>query len=91
MSKMYVVKYSEGSYHDWREVDLFVTNKKRTATKYVAKFNKTLKKWKEHYKKYEYEEFGMTWIEDQYVEKYFSRWNRLRDINKCYYEEIEIR
>lgn len=90
MKKMYIVSYCGGSYDDWYEA-IFVTSKKSTATKYVTKFNKILKKWKEHYKQYEDKEFGMDWIKDEYVKQHFNRWNSLRDINKCYWSEIELR
>ena len=87
MKKMYIVRYCGDSY----DANVFVTDKKSTATKYVSKFNKTLKKWKEHYKKYEVKEHGMNWIKDDYAEQHFNRWNALRNINKCYWDEIELR
>ena len=91
MKKMYIVRYCGGSYDDWYEDNVFVTTKKSTATKYVTKFNKILKKWKEHYKQYEGKEFGMDWIKDEYVEQHFHRWNSLRKITECYWDEIELR
>jgi len=91
MKKMYIVRYCGGSYDDWYESNVFVTDKKSTATKYATKFNKMLKKWKEHYKQFESKEFGMTWIKDEYVEKHFNRWNSLQNINNCYWKEIELR
>lgn len=91
MDKMYIVRYYGCSYDDAYEVNLFVTNKKTTATKYVTRFNSILKKWKEHYKQYEETEYGMPWLKDEYTEKYFDRWNSLRNISKCYWNEIEFR
>jgi|GEM_PF-1730107 len=88
---MYIVRYCGGSYDDWYEANVFVTDKKTTATKYVTKFNKMLKKWKAHYKQFERKELGMTWIKDEYVEQHFNRWNSLRNINNCYWNEIEFR
>ena len=90
-NKMYIVRYCVGSYDDSYEVNLFVTNKKTTATKYVTRFNSIFKKWKEHYKQYEETEYGIAWIKDEYAEKYFDRWNSLRETNKCYWSEIELR
>ena len=87
---MYIVSYCGGSYDDWYEVNIFVTNKKAAATKYVTKFNKMLKKWKEHYKQYEEKKNGIEWIKDEYVEQHFDRWNVLQNINKCYWSEIEL-
>ena len=93
MSKMYIVRYCGGSYEDWRKVDIFVTAKKSEATKYVTKFNKILKKWKEHYKQYETKGpyFPFPWIKDEYVEKHYNRWSSLRNVDKCYWDEIELR
>jgi len=91
MNKMYIVRYCGGSYDDFYEANVFVTDKKTTATKYVTKFNKILKKWKEHYKQYESKELGMNWINDEYVQQHFDRWNSLQNINKCYWNEIELR
>ena len=92
MEKMYIVKYYGGSYNDSYETDVFVTDKKTTATKYVTKFNQILKKWKKHYKQYESKEFGtINWIKDEYVEQHFNRWDSLSNITNCYWEEIEIR
>lgn len=91
MKKTYIVRYCGGGYDDWCEANVFVTDKKTTATKYVTKFNKLLKKWKEHYKQYEGKKFGMDWIKDEHVEQHFDRWNRLRNITKCYWNEIELR
>ena len=91
MNKMYIVRYSGGSYDDWYEANVFVTDKKATATKYVTKFNKLLKKWKKHYKQYEGKEFGVDWIKDEYVEQHFDRCDSLRNITKCYWNEIELR
>lgn len=89
--KMYIVRYSEGKNDDWRENDLFVTFKKSTATKYVTKFNKTLKKWKEHYKRYEGNEFGIDCIKDEHIDQHFDRWESLNNINNCYCNEVELR
>ena len=49
---MFIVKYYGGEYDSHYTKDIFVTNNKRTATKYVTKFNKLLKKWKKHYEQY---------------------------------------
>ena len=87
----YLVRYYGGSYDDYYSAVVFVTNKKSTATKYCTKFNKMLKKWKDHYKQFETDKFGMKWIADEHVEKHFDRWNSLQNITKCYYEEVSFR
>ena len=92
MNKIYLVKYCGGGHDNYYETIVFATNKKSTATKYVTKFNKILKKWKKHYKQYETKIDGLfSWIADEHIEKHFLRWNALRNIGKCYWIEIEIR
>lgn len=87
---MYIVKYSGGNYDDYYEKNVFVTNKKSTATKYVTRFNRLLKKWKNHYKQFETNDFGITWISDKHTDK-FMRWGQLQNISTAYWEEIEQR
>ena len=92
ITSYYLVKYYGGSYDSYYSAVVFVTNNKSTATKYCTKFNKLLKKWKNYYKQFETNKYGiMTWIADEYVEKHFDRWNRLQNITKCYYEEVSFR
>jgi hypothetical protein len=50
-----------------------------------------LKKWKDYYKQFETDKFGMKLIADEHAEKYFDRWNSLQNITKCYYEEVSFR
>ena len=90
-SKMYIVKYSSGSWDDYGETNIFISSTKDKATKYVSKFNRILKKYKKYYSKFEEYEDGMIWIKDKYIKKYFTRWYKIRNINKCWYEEIEVR
>ena len=90
MNKLYIVRYSRGDHADFRETDVFVTDKKATATRYVTKFNKLLKKWKEHYKQYESRGSWNSWIKDEYL-RYFDRWHSLGQMGECYYNEIEKR
>jgi len=90
--RYYLVKYYGGMYDDYYNTNIFVTTKKSTATKYCAKFNNLLKKWKKYYKQYEVKKYGfMIWIADEYVEKHFDRWDKLQNITKCYYEEISFK
>jgi hypothetical protein len=89
MKKMYIVKFSSGSYDDYSIFCVFVTEKKSIATKYVTKFNKILKKWKNYYSQFENDD--RDWIKEEYVNQHFKRWHALREINECYWEEIEVR
>jgi hypothetical protein len=92
MTSYYLVRYYGGSYEDSFDVVVFATKKKSTATKYCTKFNKLLKKWKEHYKQFETKKYGiMTWIADEHIETKFYRWNKLQKISRCYYEVVSVR
>ena len=91
MNKIYVVKYCGGDYDEYQSVVIFATTNKRIAVQYTNKFNHILKKWKDYYKQFEGNDMGFVWIKDEHVEQHFYRWNRLRYITKCYYEEIEVR
>lgn len=90
---MYIVKYSTGSYDDYGVTDIFITDKKSIATKYVTKFNSILKKWNNYYKQFEETPYegSCGWIKDEFSEQYFWRWHRLKETNKCWWEEIEVR
>ncbi len=46
---------------------------------------------KEYYGQYETDEFGRKWLADEHIEKFFERWYTIRDITKCYYEEVSFR
>jgi hypothetical protein len=89
-SKHYLVEYAGGSYDDYYNKTIFVTDKKSVAIKYVTKFNRILNEYKNYYKKFEVDQHGMEWIADEYTE-YFNRWHRLHNITTCYYEEIPFR
>jgi hypothetical protein len=90
--KTYLVSYYGGRYEDTFDVVIFTTNKKSTATKYCTKFNTLLKKWKNYYKQFETQKYGiMTWIADEHIETKFYRWNKLKKITKCCYKEISVR
>lgn len=89
--KIILVKYCGGEYDDFYTSIVFATNNIKTAKKYIAKFNKILKKWKRYYSKFEQGEGILRWIKEEYSESHYDRWYRLRNIDKCYFEEVEIR
>lgn len=96
MDKIYLVKYSGGSYDDYYNAIIFATKDKKTATKYVTKFNRILKKWKAYYSQFEDNRYGWRWIKDEYVQDdsndyIYQRWSSLRRITNCYYEEVSVR
>jgi hypothetical protein len=90
--KMYIVRYSSGSYEDYDITDIFVTNKKSNATKYCTKFNRMLERWNKHYEQYEDKKYGgLRWIKDEHAKQHFRRWHMLSNINRCHWEEVEVR
>lgn len=91
MDKIYIVKYTYGCSECDEHRLIFATTKKTKAIKYSQKYNKIVKKWKDYYKRFEDDEYGIAWIREDYGEQYFRRWNQLRSIGRCYWEEIEIR
>lgn len=91
MDKIYIVKYTYNcSEYDEHRI-IFATTKKTKAIKYSQKYNKIVKKWREYYKQFESDKFGFSWIRDEYFKQHFHRWDQLRSIGRCYWEEIEIR
>lgn len=92
MDKIYVIiKYCYGCSECEEHIIIFATTKKTKAIKYSQKYNKIVKKWREYYKQFESDKFGIPWIRDEYVKQHYHRWNQLRSIGKCYWKEIEIR
>ena len=92
MDKIYIVRYSRGSYDDYHEIDLFGTLSKDVAEIYIKKFNRILNAYKDFYKQFEYEQYpGMTWIKKEYVNDYFDRWIFLSETNKAFIDELNIR
>ena len=87
-NKIYIAKYSTGGYEDYTEHIVFATFDEDKAIKWCDKFEKTIKRCSDYYKKYE-DSFG--WIKDEYITTHFGRWSWLRNINEAYCEETEIR
>lgn len=92
-SNYYLVKYYGENYDDYYEVIMFITKSKLKATKYVAKFNRLLEKWKKYYSQFETYEHGCgwVWLKDDCSIDIFNRWDRLRSITKCEYIKVEVR
>lgn len=88
--KIYLVKYEEGSYDDWCEHIIFATSDLKKAKMYVAKFNKILKKWKKNFKQFEEKKWWGVELKKEY-ERMYWRHQRIAKINKCFFEEIELR
>jgi hypothetical protein len=88
MEKMYLVCYSCGSYEDYRNITIFVTKNLRRARSYRAKFNRILRKWNDYYSQFTGDN---DWIKNEYIEKYYDRWHMIRNINRCFIDEVEVR
>jgi len=87
--KVYLVQYSGGGYTDFYKVVIFATEDENTAIKYVEKFNTLLQKCITYYKKFE-DEHG--WFDsEKFNNAMVCKWYMLREIHKCYYEQIEVR
>ena len=87
---IYIVSYKTGYYEDRKIITVFATTKKSTATKYVTKFNKLVKKWYNYYKQFTHMKWGFPCIMEEYPQ-YYRRWNQLSDISYCYWEEVKLR
>ena len=91
--RIYLACYSTGEYDDIGIHVVFASNVKSRVTKWVSKFNKMHKRWKAHYDQYCDDRYGDVlgrWIAEEHYDK-SERWNMLRNINRAYYAEIELR
>lgn len=90
MDKIYLVKYDGGDYDDQYNTVIFATVKKTTAIKYVTRFNRILKKWKNIIANLQKINI-IEWIKEEHMELHYKRWQSLHNITKCYYEEVSVR
>lgn len=91
--RIYLACYSTGEYEDFEIHVVFASNVKSRVTKWVSKFNKMHKRWKAHYDQYCDDRYGDIigrWIKDEHFDK-SHRWHMLRNINRAYCTEIELR
>lgn len=87
-NKIYLCKYSSGSYDDYGEWDVFATFDKDKAQKWVDKFNTKLEKWKEYMiSQRDPDDFGGDWPKFPLRRKYW----KIIETNEAFIEEIEIR
>jgi hypothetical protein len=85
--KMYIVAYSSGSYEEWREHLIFVTQDKGKAEKYIEKANNLLVKCIEFYNQKSNEEIKADL--DKWT--FTSRSMDFNHVNSFYITEIEVR
>lgn len=91
MKKIYIAKYSRGSYDDFTTIDVFVSDNKEIVENWVLKFNTKLKYWKEYFS-----QFSHPWSVQILDEKYYDsingdRFYEVLDTNKAFIKEIEVR
>ena len=91
-NKIYLVKYSAGSYDDYYEVNLFATNNEFTAKKYVDRFNTILQKWKNFLETMNSEALNSE-NEEDFLDKHpiLYRYHDIVEINQAGYEQIKCR
>jgi len=89
MNKMYLVKYSTGSYEDYHQNNLFVTADKEVADKYVEKFNRILDNWLDYMTLFD-NEHGYR-DDEKCTTAISQRYYDVIETNGAFVEEIEVR
>ena len=88
--KMYLVKYSTGSTgYDYCQIEVFVTNSRETADKYVERFNKKLDYWIEYMKSFK-DEYGFR-DEKKCTTAISYRYYDIIEMGHSFIEEVEVR
>jgi hypothetical protein len=87
--KIYLVKHSIGSYEDYHVIDIFATQSKETADRYVEKFNRILEHWIDYMKDFQ-DKHGFRDAEKCNTTISY-RYYDIIDTGKAFIEEIEIR
>lgn len=88
-NKLYIAKYSSGSYDDLYFVSVFVSKDKEFVEKWVEKFNTKLDYWKEYFKQFK-NEYGA--LKGEFYDKVNnSTYYTVTECNKAFIDEIEFR
>ncbi len=91
---LYIVKREGGSWDDFYVKSLFVTTNKNTASKYCKKADEVFKRIKVRYNEvYDemFEEEDMNSERYKLLMKWWCKLEKYHDVNKHYYESIEVR
>lgn len=89
---MYLVKYSKGSWDDWHEVNVFVTESEEVAQEWIEKFNNKLEVWSEFFRSLRYEGLSIEASDALYdTHPIVLRYYDVVEINSASYELIEKR
>ena len=84
---MLVVKYSSGSWDDYFVHDVFATTDEEKAKVYVEKFNRIIEKWHIYWSTIVNKDDD--WLDDDTYN--YNRYHQIIDINRAWYDKIEIR
>jgi hypothetical protein len=87
--KIYIAKYNEGSYEDYREYNVFASESLIYVENWVNKYNRILGDYKDFYSKYN-DEDGYWYDSEKFGYEYFDKWHKIRELNGASFEEIEL-
>ena len=88
-NKLYVAKYSSGSYDDHYFVSVFVSEDKEFVERWVKKINTKLEYWKEYFKQFTGE---YTMLKKEFYNKInIDTFYQIMECNKAFIDEIEYR
>lgn len=91
-NKLYVAKYSTGSYDEHYVVSVFVSEDKELVEKWVEKFNTKLTYWKEYFKQFGNPVFGYhTLLADFYGKINVDKFDYIMECNNAFIDEVEYR
>lgn len=92
MEKIYLARYSRGSYDDYYTINVFASTDKELVEKWVEKFNNKLKCWKDYYRKFENKNCKGFLKEEYYSNEIISdRFDNIMECNEAFLEEVEFR
>jgi hypothetical protein len=88
----YIARYSTGSYEDYTNIDVFVTEDKELVERWVEKFNSKLECWKDYFKRFGNAYYNYTILDEAFYDKVNNdAFYRVMECNGAFYSEIEFR
>ena len=91
-NKLYIAKYSSGSYNEHKLISVFVSDDKEFVEKWVEKFNNRLAYWKDYFKQFIDKNYSWVRLDDKYLYKINSdRFYQVMECNKAFIDKIEYR
>ena len=91
--KLYLVISSSGSWDDYFESVVFATKDREYAEKYVEKLDRLIEKTRDMLEPYtEIGLLGYSHIKEEYYDSWqYIRWEQVRNLNKPFIRETELR